>query len=150
MSKPMHLCNHPGCMALIPFDQRYCDKHEYRKPISCADKEQRHLMNKATYYKRTHSDREGKYQLFYRSTQWRKLSHHWLMLHPFCASCEAQGRMRKGDVVDHITEIRDDWSKRLDTNNLQTLCYACHNRKTWKQKQARKKRRESQTDSSQR
>ncbi len=142
MSKPMHLCNHPGCMTLIPFDQRYCDKHEYRKPISYADKEQRHLMNKATYYKRTHSKHEGKYQQFYRSTAWKKLSHHWLMTHPLCVSCEAQGIYRKGDLVDHIVELRDDWTKRLDPDNLQTLCYACHNRKTWKEKHKRQKHNE--------
>lgn len=137
-------------MKLIPYDQRYCNEHEYRKPIDLTDKQERHRINKATYRRRITSKHEGKYQRFYRSTQWKKLSHHWLMMHPLCVSCEARGIYRKGDLVDHITELRDDWSKRLDTNNLQTLCYACHNRKTWKQKQARKKRRESQTDRSQR
>lgn len=142
MSKPMHLCNHPGCMTLIPFDQRYCDKHEYRKPISYADKEQRHLMNKATYHRRMTSKHEAKYQQFYSSTQWKKLSHHWLMMHPLCVACEARGIYRKGDLVDHIVELRDDWSKRLDPSNLQTLCRADHNRKTWREKRRRQKRNE--------
>lgn len=142
MSKPMHLCNHPGCMTLIPFDQRYCDKHEYRKPIDQADSKERHRINKATYRRRITSKHEGKYQRFYRSTQWKKLSHHWLMMHPLCVSCEARGIYRKGDLVDHITELRDDWSKRLDPSNLQTLCYACHNRKTWREKRRRQKHNE--------
>lgn len=142
MSKPMHLCNHPGCMTLIPYDQRHCEKHEYRKPIDQADSKERHRINKATYRRRITSKHEGKYQRFYRSTQWKKLSHHWLMMHPLCVSCEARGIYRKGDLVDHITELRDDWSKRLDPSNLQTLCYACHNRKTWREKRRRQKHNE--------
>lgn len=131
------MCNHPGCMELIPYDQPYCDKHTYKKPIDYADKEERHRINKQVYHRRTTSKHEGKYQRFYRSKQWKDLSHHWLMLHPFCAKCEALGIMRKGDVVDHIIELRDDWSKRLDPTNLQTLCYACHNRKTSNERQKR-------------
>jgi 5-methylcytosine-specific restriction endonuclease McrA len=49
--------------------------------------------------------------------------------------------MRKGDVVDHIIELRDDFSKRLDVNNLQTLCYSCHNKKTKIEKAKREKRK---------
>ena len=142
MSKPMHLCNHPGCMTLIPYDQRYCEKHEYRKPIDQADSKERHRINKATSRRRITSKHEGKYQRFYRSAAWKKLSHHWLMMHPLCVACEARGIYRKGDLVDHITELRDDWSKRLDPSNLQTLCYACHNRKTWREKRRRQKHNE--------
>lgn len=137
MSKPMHLCNHPGCNQLIPYDQRYCSKHEYRKPIDQADRQERHKINQTIYHKRITSQHEGKYQHFYRSVAWKKLSHRWLMMHPLCVNCEAHGVYRKGDLVDHIIELRDDWSKRLDVNNLQTLCYACHNRKTWKEKHKR-------------
>ena len=138
----MHLCNHPGCMTLIPYDQRYCEKHEYRKPLDQADSKERHRINKATYRRRITSKHEGKYQRFYRSAAWKKLSHHWLMMHPLCVACEARGIYRKGDLVDHITELRDDWSKRLDPSNLQTLCYACHNRKTWREKRRRQKHNE--------
>lgn len=135
----MHLCNHPGCTTLIPYDQRYCKKHDYRKPITYADKQERHRLNKQTYHKRMNSKHEGKYQQFYHGTEWKKLSHHWLMMHPLCVDCEAQGIYRKGDLVDHVIELRDDWSKRLDPSNLQTLCYACHNKKTWKARFKRKK-----------
>lgn len=135
----MHLCNHAGCNELIPYDQRYCKKHDYRKPITYADKQERHRLNKQTYHKRMNSKHEGKYQQFYHSTAWKKLSHQWLLNHPLCVDCEAQGIYRKGDLVDHVIELRDDWSKRLDPSNLQTLCYACHNKKTWKARFKRKK-----------
>lgn len=144
--KPLHECNYPSCSRLIPYDQRYCSKHQYHKPIDYADSQERHRLNAATYQRRITSKHEGKYQRFYRSTQWKHLSHRWFMLHPFCAKCMANGIYRKGDVVDHIVELRDDWSRRLDKTNLQTLCYACHNTKT-RQKQVQ--RHEEQTGSSQ-
>lgn len=144
MSKPMHLCNHAGCMTLIPYDQRYCSKHEYHKPIDQADDKERHKINKAVYHRRMNSKHEGKYQHFYRSTAWKKLSHHWLMMHPLCVACEARGIYRKADLVDHIVELRDDWSKRLDPDNLQALCYSCHNKKTWREKHKRENARKNQ------
>lgn len=141
MSKPRHLCNHPGCMTLIPYDRTYCAKHKYKKPIDYADQKERHLVNKAIYHKRINSEHESKYIRFYKSKEWRKLSHHWLMMHPLCESCKRRGIMRKGDVVDHIIELRDDFSKRLNKNNLQTLCYSCHNKKTKIEKAKREKRK---------
>ncbi|MEC2504384.1 HNH endonuclease, partial [Bacillus cereus] len=44
-----------------------------------------------------------------------------------------------GDVVDHIIPIRVDWSKRLEPSNLQTLCHACHNKKTKEDEKKNKK-----------
>ncbi|WP_343256587.1 HNH endonuclease [Mammaliicoccus vitulinus] len=41
--------------------------------------------------------------------------------------------MKKGIVNDkrlmvhHIVELKDDWKQRLNTNNLVTICTACHN-----------------------
>lgn len=140
MSKPMHLCNHPGCEQLIPYDQRYCKQHQYSKPIDYADSKERHYANQRTYQRRIHSKHEGKQQRFYRSAAWKKLSHQWLMTHPLCVRCQDQGIYRKADVVDHVVELRDDWSRRLDTSNLQSLCYACHNRKTAIEKAKRKKK----------
>ena len=45
---------------------------------------------------------------------------------------------KPADVVDHVIELTDDWSKRLDPDNLQSLCHVCHNSKT---RHERKKRR---------
>ena len=44
--------------------------------------------------------------------------------------CRSKDIIKIGDVVDHIIPIRVDWSKRLEPTNLQTLCHACHNKKT--------------------
>ncbi|PAE58568.1 HNH endonuclease, partial [Bacillus licheniformis] len=32
------------------------------------------------------------------------------------------------DMVHHIVEVKQDWSKRLDLSNLESLCNACHNK----------------------
>ena len=50
--------------------------------------------------------------------------------HGLCVQCRSNGIIKIGDVVDHIIPIRVDWSKRLEPINLQTLCHACHNKKT--------------------
>jgi 5-methylcytosine-specific restriction endonuclease McrA len=40
--------------------------------------------------------------------------------------CEAEGVTRAGNVVDHITPIVVDASRRLDATNLRTLCTDHH------------------------
>ena len=45
--------------------------------------------------------------------------------------------IRKTDVVDHITELRDDWSKRLDDSNFMSLCHRHHNAKTREERRKR-------------
>ena len=50
--------------------------------------------------------------------------------HGLCVQCRSKDIIKIGDVVDHIIPIRMDWSKRLEPTNLQTLCHACHNKKT--------------------
>jgi 5-methylcytosine-specific restriction protein A len=54
----------------------------------------------------------------------------WLAAHPLCAECKREGRIRAGEVVDHIEPHRGDWSKFWDSNNWQSLCDPCHRRKT--------------------
>lgn len=44
--------------------------------------------------------------------------------------CEKKGIVTAANVVDHIIPLRIDYNKRLDVNNLQSLCNKCHNIKT--------------------
>lgn len=128
MAKPLKQCEHPGCRTLVSYDVRYCEKHQ-------------HKANVETYHKRMYDSDESKYQKFYRLTAWRKLSRRFLENNPICVKCYQNGVIRKADVVDHVIEIRDDWSRRLDESNLQPLCYRHHNRKTG----LVRKKREQQT-----
>lgn len=66
---------------------------------------------------------------FYRSTAWRKLRVEQLRRQPLCERCLAQGRHTPAYVVDHIRPVNQGGAP-LDLENLQSLCAACHNRKS--------------------
>lgn len=60
---------------------------------------------------------------------WVKLRLRHLARQPLCVHCEAQGRTTPAKDVDHIIPISEG-ADPLDMDNLQSLCRACHNRKT--------------------
>lgn len=62
---------------------------------------------------------------------WSKLRARYITENPFCESCEKRGLTVPADEVDHIQPFsgKDD-PLRLDEDNLQSLCRACHARKT--------------------
>ena len=121
--KPRRLCNKAGCRVLVDYNESYCDKH---KPIKTSN---------ITYKQR--KEQGGKYFWFYKSKAWRNASYQYRLNNPCCEMCLKSGIVRKADVVDHIIEIRDDYSKRLDEENLQSLCHACHNKKTVRERKRR-------------
>lgn len=119
MSKPKKQCNHAGCKMLIDYNQKYCSKHQH------LDK------SKSDYDKYSHRKKiGGKYFKFYHSKPWTKASRLYRINNPCCEDCLNNGIIRKADVVDHVIEIRDDWTKRLDENNFRSLCHQHHNIKT--------------------
>ncbi|MGQ5518782.1 HNH endonuclease signature motif containing protein [Enterococcus gallinarum] len=120
--KPKKQCNHAGCVKLVDYDTRFCTQHEQARP-------------KQTYHERKAKD--GKYLSFYNSKSWRKASELYRLSNPVCVECLKQNIIRKADVVDHIVEIKDDWNKRLDIDNFQSLCHRHHNAKTKQEQQKR-------------
>lgn len=73
---------------------------------------------------------------FYLSPQWRRFRSWYLSRHPLCKMCQAIGFMTPAVIVDHVVELKDGGAP-FDENNAQSLCWACHNRKTAKEKQKR-------------
>jgi 5-methylcytosine-specific restriction protein A len=61
---------------------------------------------------------------------WFRLRAVVLREEPFCRHCAAVDVQTRATVLDHIESIRDAPERRLDRDNLQPLCQACHNRKT--------------------
>jgi 5-methylcytosine-specific restriction enzyme A len=62
---------------------------------------------------------------------WRQLRRLHLAEHPYCRHCAEAGRGEvRATVVDHIETVRDHPERRLDPENLQSLCVPCHNAKT--------------------
>jgi 5-methylcytosine-specific restriction protein A len=59
------------------------------------------------------------------STRWDSLSRAFLRRYPNCFDCGT-----KADVVDHIDGLGPTGPRGFDWSNLQSLCRACHGRKT--------------------
>lgn len=73
---------------------------------------------------------------FYNSTAWRRKREKILRRDGhLCVECKRYGRRdAKGlpvaaETVHHIIPLEIDPAKKLDNDNLQSLCMACHNRK---------------------
>ena len=58
-------------------------------------------------------------------------------MNPLCEACEKLGLVTVGTQIDHIQSISTG-GQPLDLNNLQTLCYSCHGRKSAKEQKAEK------------
>lgn len=68
---------------------------------------------------------------FYKSAKWLKLRQYKLSLNPLCEYCEKRGRLNRAKIIDHIEPIIDGNDElALDLDNLQSLCYYHHQRKT--------------------
>ena len=105
--RPDTPCKHPGCAALVPYGQKYCDEHA---PL--------HIK-----------DRKGSSERGY-GGDWRKARRLFLQEHPLCMRCLERGRYVKATVVDHIVPHRGDQRLFWDRRNWQALCKKCHDRKT--------------------
>lgn len=118
-------CKVAGCAGLTK--NRYCDKHTHL--------EEKHKKERAAYYNKNIRSQEN--QAFYESRAWRILRRQKLRQMPLCEICYMAGRIHKATIVDHITEIKDGGAA-LDIENLQSVCHACHNKKTAQQRAKRK------------
>ena len=79
------------------------------------------------------------YHKFYGSNQWKKIRAMHIAEHPLCEECLKHGFLVPARIVDHIHEIKDGGSM-TDFDNLQSLCQACHSKKTQEEKEKRERR----------
>ena len=108
--KPKTPCRYPNCKELV--DERYCEHHK--------------KIVERNYNK---YERDKKSQKFYQSIGWKTMRKRKLAQNPFCEECEKQNKFMKASMVDHIRPIRQGGDA-LDINNLQSLCWSCHSRKS--------------------
>lgn len=126
---PSRKCGKSSCRTYIDFSERFCEKHRN--------------LDQSTYNKHVrHNLYNSDYTDFYNSTAWRKLSKRHKAQNPLCIRCFNRGIIKQAEITDHIIELRDDFTKRLDPSNLQSLCRACHNIKS-KEEEAKRKRSNS-------
>ena len=69
---------------------------------------------------------------FYNSRAWRQLRKWHIEREPHCRWCTEEGKVNYKDkiIIDHIIELKEDMSKALDSDNLQTLGLPHQNQKT--------------------
>ncbi len=110
-------CKHPGCASLV---------HGPR----CSDHEEAHRTRRDQRDRRLRgSSTERGYD-----RKWRRVRRWYAIRHPLCEECEDEGKTVPMDDVDHIVPFTDKSDpKRLDTNNLRSLCRNHHARKTARQ-----------------
>jgi len=65
-------------------------------------------------------------------SDWRKLRHAFLQKYPLCDICKKNDLIVAANVVHHIVDVVNDPSRRLDWDNLQSLCKQCHDKITAK------------------
>lgn len=107
-------CNRPGCRKLINHTETYCDEHTNH--------------NYKEYERIRTSTEEGReYKRFYDSKDWRELRYQVLLDCNFiCELCNKSEAV----IGDHIIPTKVRWDLRLDRENIQGVCKACHNKKT--------------------
>ena len=116
--KPPRPCRHPGCTELTRTG--YCPRHQPQRP----DKRE-----------------SAQWHWMYLTRQWRQeLRPAQLLREPFCRVCARRGARTPATRVDHIQPHRGDWALFTDPNNLQSLCEACHNRKTAQERGERRRK----------
>jgi 5-methylcytosine-specific restriction endonuclease McrA len=72
--------------------------------------------------------------------RWLGLRAAHLREHPLCVDCEREGRMVAADQVDHVEPFDGpDDPRRLDADNLQSLCASHHARKTAREQRRRRR-----------
>lgn len=74
--------------------------------------------------------KDSKYTAFYHTSAWRRTREQVLMRDNYlCQHCLSKGIVNdKNLIVHHKIELKRDWSKRLDTENLEVVCFSCHNK----------------------
>lgn len=100
MNRFLRPCSRPGCPKLTY--SAYCDEHK-----SSRDR------NRPSAWKRGYN------------YKWQKYRERFLSQHPLCEEC---GKL--ATVVDHIVPHKGNQTLFWDSNNHQSLCETCHNRKT--------------------
>lgn len=117
-------CKYRGCHTLVTQPNQYCQKHSNLK----SSRSEYNRMYNTTV--RQEANKLEQYR-FYRSRIWKSLRASVLERDMYlCQYCKAQGRVRPGNIVDHIIPIEYDASLRTDITNLATTCKECHNAKS--------------------
>ncbi|MBN8749514.1 MAG: HNH endonuclease [Variovorax sp.] len=104
-------CTFPGCGLLVSDGTGRCNAHRQVE-------------------RRQQDERRGTAHERGYSAAWQRARAGWLQKHPLCAEHEAAGRAVAATIVDHKVPHRGDKDLFWDSDNWQSLCKSCHDRKT--------------------
>lgn len=124
----VHPC--PRCKTLIPVGVAYCDACRPAAEAQAAEAiERRQAYKRAKYNRGYNKRRDPKYLQFYRSKDWRLLSRTYLQSISYKCEARLEGCTHLAVEVHHKKPIQTDegWDLRLDWDNLEGVCTACHN-----------------------
>ena len=91
----------------------------------CASKEDSRIKERYKDYRRRRADKD--IQSFYASREWKiardktKVRDNYI-----CKLCWDKEVFKFAEVVHHIKEVKEDFNKRLELDNLICLCNCCH------------------------
>lgn len=107
---------------------KYINVGTYRCP-ECEVKYQEYRKNNRKETDRRYDkERDSKYVKFYKTKEWRMVRDKVLSRdYGLCKLCYKDMRITHAVTVHHIEEVKEDWDKRLNENNLICLCNSCHN-----------------------
>ena len=117
----------PRCKRLMPYGQAYCQDCAPKARAELEAIKERNLKKKMQLY---NSRRDPKYLTFYRSADWRRQSRAKLESVQYKCEARLSDKCQLYAVeVHHIKPIqtKEGWDKRLDWDNLEAVCTACHN-----------------------
>lgn len=115
-------CTYTGCRELVPMGQTYCEKHA--EVALKREKERQRNSDRLRVFNGKSSTKRGY------GRQWNRISQRWRAQHPFCEECRRQGRLTLAECVDHIIPHKGAPTLLYDLNNLRSLCWKWHSRKT--------------------
>lgn len=122
---PKVICKKIGCKQLVEkgLNNGYCDSH---KEFGQQKIEESKKIRYAEYDKR----RDKKLVAFYNGIKWRRLRDFILSRDNYlCQDCLKQNDIAAAEEVHHIIEVKVDWSKRYEQDNLVSLCKSCHRKR---------------------
>lgn len=120
----------PRCKRMIPHGLPYCADCAPIAEAQRAEAQERKAEYKRKKYNKDYNrQRDPKYLAFYRSKEWKITSRTKLQEAGYKCQAKLQGCQGLAVEVHHIKPIQtaEGWDLRLDWDNLEPVCTACHN-----------------------
>lgn len=116
----------PRCGRMIPQGVAYCDTC---RPEAERQAEEARERRRQRYNRAYNARRDPKYGRFYGSGPWRRTSRAKLQAAGYKCEARLEGCQGLAVEVHHIKPIQtpEGWELRLEWDNLEAVCTACHN-----------------------